>query len=84
MLGDDYKYKLMLSAKLGGHKVRYKVLEYCKSTELKVKEDYYINECKPCLNVITPYGVQNIEFLKVEHLFTDEKPEHYLRLFERG
>ena len=66
MLVDDYKYKLLLAAKLGGHKIRYKILEYCDIDDLKEAEDKWITKLKPCLNVVTPYGMQNIELLKIE------------------
>lgn len=80
MLVEDYKYKLLLAAKLGGHKIRFKILEYCEQEKLLEVEKQHISEHKPLLNVITPYGMQNIEMLKVEHLLGVEPPKGYLAL----
>lgn len=62
----EQKYLLLLSAKLGGHKVDVLGLEYLDPEVLSETEDKYIEKYNPCLNILTPYGKQDISKLKIE------------------
>lgn len=65
-LNKEQKYLLLLSAKLGGHKIDCMSLEYCNIESLNEKENFWIAGVKPCLNILTPYGKQDISKLKIE------------------
>lgn len=65
VFNNEKKYLLLLSAQLGGFKVDCSPLEYCSIDELNEKENYYINKYKPCLNILTPTGKQNIDNLTI-------------------
>lgn len=73
MLNNEKKYLLLLSAKLGGHKVDCVPLAYCKEAHLTALENDYIEVCSPCLNILTPYGKQNINRLKIEDVLKQKQ-----------
>lgn len=81
MLNQEKKYLLLLSAKLGGHSVDCIALEYCAEDDLREREDYYIEYYKPCLNIYTPYGKQDINKLKIEDILSlpkgEKNEQHY-------
>lgn len=63
----EKKYLLLLSAKLGGHKVDCVGLEYIRPEQLSEYEANYINKYKPILNIIIPGEHKHeISDLKIE------------------
>lgn len=86
MLIQEKKYLLLLSAKIGGHDIDYKVLEYCKEKDLRTKEDFYISTHMPALNIDLPDGTrQNIEVLKIGDLLSyieDRQLNEAIKLFK--
>ena len=69
----EQKYLLLLSAKLGGHRVDCHYLEYCDNDILTEREDYFIDALEPCLNILTPSGKQDINGLKIEDVLASIK-----------
>ena len=68
MLIKEKKYLLLLSAKLGGHNIDCRVLEYCEPNKLDELEAEYIEKYNPCLNILTPHGKNDIKNLKIEEV----------------
>ena len=66
MLNQEKKYLLLLSAKLGGHKVDCRPICHCSHSELTEMENRCIEQLEPCLNILTPAGKQDIGNLKIE------------------
>lgn len=73
MFNNEQKYLLLLSAKLGGHKVDCRFIEYCDINELTQKENIYIEWLQPCLNIRTPKGDRDISKLKIEDVLNSNK-----------
>ena len=69
ILNQEKKYLLLLSAQLGGHKVDCVGVRYCDIDCLDEMENKYIEKYTPCLNILTPYGQQDISNLKIEDVF---------------
>lgn len=63
--GVDKKYKLLLAAQMGGHKVDCMPLITCDNDELAEQEDRYIERFMPPLNILTPLGKQDINNLTI-------------------
>ena len=76
ILNKEKKYELLLAAQLGGHIVDCYYIEYCPQSELDEKESYWIGKLKPCLNILTPEGKQDINNLKIEDVL--EKIRFYI------
>lgn len=71
MLVQEPKYLLLLSAKLGGHKVDCEGLGYAPVEELLEKEMTLIRMYKPCLNIV---GTDNdVYSLKIEDVLNNLK-----------
>ena len=66
----EKKYSLLLSARLGGHTIDCIPLCYCAPHELDSMEDYFIEQYKPPLNILTPYGKNKIKDLMIEDLLS--------------
>lgn len=66
----EKKYRLLLSAKLGGHDIDCIDLVYCAPTELDSMEDYFIEMYKPPLNILTPHGKNKVNDLMIEDLLS--------------
>ena len=66
MCNKEKKYLLLLSAKLGGHKVDCELIAEWDESELNECEDWFIEHANPCLNILTPHGKQEIKNLKIE------------------
>lgn len=73
MFNQEKKYLLLLSAKLGGHNIDCSYIEYCDQDILTEREDYYIEQLEPCLNILTPTGKQDISQLKIEDVLSNIK-----------
>lgn len=71
MFNQEQKYLLLLSAQLGGHSIDCISLEYVELDQLTDKEDEYIKLYKPCLNILTPDGKQDIYKLKIEDVLNN-------------
>ena len=68
MLNQEKKYLLLLSAKLGGHKVDCITLKHCEEDDLTYYENQYIKQLDPCLNKVVPSGRRDISKMKIEDL----------------
>lgn len=66
MLIKEQKYLLLLSAQLGGHNIDCYSIENCAPDNLNERERYYIEEYKPCLNILVPGARKDISNLKIE------------------
>lgn len=66
----ENKYRLLLSAKLGGHIIDCVDLVYCAPTDLDSMEDYFIEMYKPPLNILTPHGKNKVKDLMIEDLLS--------------
>ena len=75
MLNKEHKYLLLLSAQLGGHHIDCIGLEYVDVEKLTETENKLIEYCKPCLNILTPSGKQDIYKLKIEDVIDIVKEE---------
>lgn len=73
VLNNEKKYLLLLSAHLGGHKIDCVGLEYVEIDALTEVEDKLIEKYTPCLNILTPYGKQDISKLKIEDVLMKMK-----------
>lgn len=71
MFNQEQKYLLLLSAHLGGHNVDCLLLEYCDIELLRVRENWWIEDQQPILNILTPSGKQDITELKIEDVIAD-------------
>ena len=80
----EKKYLLLLAAKLGGHKIDYISLEYCKEEDLREREDLYIKLTQSPLNILTPDGKQDISNLTIGDLMYDIKKRREAMLKELG
>lgn len=65
ILNQEKKYLLLLAAKLGGHDIDYKYIEYCDIEDLREREEFHISSTKPILNILTPEGKHDISDLRV-------------------
>ena len=68
MLNKEKKYLLLLAAKLGGHDIDCKPIDYADPDCLTELENLYIEQYNPMLNILTPHGKQDISNLKIEDL----------------
>ena len=68
-LNHEKKYELLLAAKLGGHKIDCHYLEYCDEDKLTERENYWIENVMPPLNILTPLGKQDISKMSITELF---------------
>lgn len=73
VLNQEKKYLLLLSARLGGHRVDCYQIEICDQDVLTERENYYIEKFEPCLNILTPLGKQDIQSLKIKDVLNKEK-----------
>lgn len=64
----EKKYKLLLAAQLGGHRIDCLPIRYCEEDELGEYEDKYLEEVMPPLNILTPLGKQDITNLTIFEL----------------
>lgn len=71
ILNQEKKYLLLLSAKLGGHKVDCVSFCICDPENLTELEDNFIEFCYPSLNILTPHGKQDISNLKIEDVIRE-------------
>lgn len=69
IFNQEKKYLLLLSAKLGGHKIDCKTIAYGELDGLIQGESYFINKYCPPLNIKIPgRGYNDIEDLTIEEL----------------
>jgi hypothetical protein len=68
MLNEEHKYILLLSAKLGGHKIDCIPIEYCDVELLRARETANITELQPLLNIAIPGERKDITDLKIDDL----------------
>ena len=68
MCNQEKKYLLLLSAKLGGHKIDCETLAICPEDQLNELEDWFVERTNPCLYILTPHGKQDIKDLKIENV----------------
>ena len=66
----EKKYSLLLSARLGGHKVDCVNICFCAVEDLDTVEEHYIRQYKPPLNILTPFGKNDIKDLMIEDLIS--------------
>lgn len=64
----EKKYKLLLAAQLGGHRIDCVPMITCEEDELGEYEDKYIETYMPPLNILTPLGKQDISNLTIFEL----------------
>lgn len=73
MLNQEKKYLLLLSAKLGGHKVDCELVETCNLENRFERENYWITTTKPILNKnIYCEKRQEIDNLRIEDILNGE------------
>ena len=70
---NEQKYLLLLSAKLGGHKIDCISLEYVPEEKLRSREQFWINQFSPILNINIGGGRQDISKLKIEDVLNHIK-----------
>lgn len=56
VLTKDKRYELLLAAQLGGHKIEFYQVDFCKQKKLLPLEEEYIRRFMPPLNIRTPDG----------------------------
>jgi hypothetical protein len=70
-LVEEHKYHLLLSAKMGGHKVDCVCIQKCPEEALRSYEKIFIQQACPPLNTIVYNGTkQDVNSLKVYDLLT--------------
>lgn len=65
---NEPKYLLLLSAKLGGHRIDCSPIEYCSEAQLRDRERYYIEKYEPSLNIQLAHSREEVCSLKIEEL----------------
>lgn len=67
-LKKEPKYSLLLSAKLGGHKIDCMPIKYCGEDELREREKHYIEKFEPPLNSIGTGSRKDLSETKIEEV----------------
>lgn len=84
MLNNEKKYLFLLAAQLGGYTVDCHTLAQCKEEQLTAFENEYIENIKPMLNILTPYGKQDISQLTIGDLLINSKYDYIFGNLQKG